>query len=497
MKCKKASLVINPRGGANIGKLPDVLTVFAAAEWSTDLALKEYGDQAMELAARAVEVGSDLVIAYGGDGTLNQVINGVMSAQGSRSSVGIIPGGTGNVWAAEMGIPADPTKAALLLVESDARKVDIGHVQVEGIAFPGESQEKQISNGKQKGQKKGKGISRAHFLLMAGLGIDAAIMEHVSKASKYQVGPLAVGVAAAEEIPKQRPFSVEIRTGNGGAVWRGEALQVVIGNTGRYAGLIDMTPDAYVDDGILDICVITSGTPLTTLEQIASLLWRRKPDNLTTEFFHGAHFSISVPTSVALQLDGSLVKIKEFLCKSDRQALRQAIAHTGTTEDGTVTYRFDTLPRALQMAIPPNYDDAVFKKSTPGDPQYERFVHASEEQQEDEQDQHNGKQSELDQQAALERIKGSLEQARIVKVVGTSRNPAKKDGYIVAGSAIKQATGEALPIAVSINKGGIVSKQTGEEVPSERVSKLQEGASIVVEGKKSKRGVLRARHIII
>ena len=71
MKCKKAFLVINPRAGGNLAKLSDVLAAFAAAGWRTDLALKEYGGQTMDLAARAAEEDSDLVIAYGGDGTLN------------------------------------------------------------------------------------------------------------------------------------------------------------------------------------------------------------------------------------------------------------------------------------------------------------------------------------------------------------------------------------------------------------------------------------------
>ena len=136
MKCKQAALVINPRAGENLAKTPDVLAVLAAAGWRTELALKEYGGQTMGLAARAAKKGYDLVIAYGGDGTLNQVVNGVMQAKGQHSIVGLIPGGTANVWAGEISVPSDPVKAALTLIESDTRKVDIGHVEVEGLTFP-------------------------------------------------------------------------------------------------------------------------------------------------------------------------------------------------------------------------------------------------------------------------------------------------------------------------------------------------------------------------
>src|SRR5205823_11439992 len=93
MHCKKACLVINPRSGENLAKIADVIAVLSAAGWNTTIRIKEYGGHSMELATEAVEEGYDLVIAYGGDGTLNQVVNGVMNAKGQHSIVGIIPGG--------------------------------------------------------------------------------------------------------------------------------------------------------------------------------------------------------------------------------------------------------------------------------------------------------------------------------------------------------------------------------------------------------------------
>ncbi len=118
MRCKKACLVINPRAGENLTKLMDILAVLSAAGMKTDIELKEYGGQTMELATKAAEDNYDLVIAYGGDGTVNQVVNGVMNAKGQHSVVGVIPGGTANVWASEVSIPDDAVKAALALVES-------------------------------------------------------------------------------------------------------------------------------------------------------------------------------------------------------------------------------------------------------------------------------------------------------------------------------------------------------------------------------------------
>jgi YegS/Rv2252/BmrU family lipid kinase len=504
----QVTLVINPRAGENLAKLSDILPIFAAAGWSTNLALKEPGARAMDLATRATEKGDDLVIAYGGDGTLNQVVNGVMHVKGQHSTVGLVPGGTTNVWAGEIGVPGDPVKAALTLVDSDARKVDIGHVEVEELSFPEASQNEYRRHGKQKRKRKTKSSVRDHFLLMAGLGIDAAVMRRVSKPMKFQVGPLAVGLSAVKELPAQHPFPVEIRAGDlsdAGVLWKGEAIQVVIGNTRHYAGIVEMTPDAYIDDGMLDVCVITAGNPLTTLQQLVSLLARRKPDQLTAEYFHGAHLSISVPASIALQLDGSAVKLKDLLTKSDRKALSRA----GNAEQVMVTYRFDAMPRALQVAIPRAYDDTLFRESgsadhqqaetaqMPAEEQKELDIQQQRDEASQDRHQYNGKQPEQDQHEPPERVQALFEQGRKVTVVGASTNPVKQGTYIVAGRATKQSSGEARPVAVRINKNTTVIGQAGEDLPPAAVLKLHEGETMIVEGKKSKRGVIRAGQVVI
>ncbi|GAC1690428.1 MAG: hypothetical protein PVS3B3_12950 [Ktedonobacteraceae bacterium] len=373
MRAKNASVVINPRTGQNIAKITDVLAVLAAAGWKTTIAIKEYGGHTMELANEAANDGRNLVIAYGGDGTLNQVVNGVLTSKEPHSVVGVIPGGTANVWAGEIGIPIDPVKAALSLVNSEARKVDIGHVAIESITFPNADEQGQAPTEEQKTAKKkikvSKGSSKGkhHFLLMAGLGIDAAIMGNVSKPLKYRIGPLAVGLSAAKELPAHHSFPIEIRTGRDShdaePLWKGEAIQVVIGNTRRYGDIAEMTPDAYIDDGVLDVCVITAGDPLSTMQQISSLLLRRKPDNFSAEYFHGAHLSITIPTSVPMQLDGSAVKLKDYLEKADYEALQQA----PTSEHIMITYRFDALPHVLAVAIPNAYNDALFEDSNSRD----------------------------------------------------------------------------------------------------------------------------------
>jgi diacylglycerol kinase family enzyme len=507
MQCKKVGIVINPRAGQNLAKLTDTLAVLAAAGWKTKIAIKEYGGQTMELATEVAEKGYDLVVGYGGDGTLNQVVNGVMNKKGQHNIVGLIPGGTANVWASEIGIPVEPVKAALTLVNSEPHKVDIGHVEIESLTFPALTGEDggQLLNAPANGKDQSRMVkptkkARHHFLLMAGLGIDAAIMGHVSKPLKYKIGPLAVGLSAAKELSAPHTFPIEIRAGGvgrkGDLLWKGEAIQVVIGNTRKYADVVQMTPDAYIDDGVLDVTVITGGDPLSTMQQITSLLLRRKPDNTTTENFHGSHLTLSVPASVDLQLDGSAAKLKDYLSKADREALAQADA-----KQVIVNYRFDAMPKALRIAIPNTYNDALFEKAhlahSVEAKQAQEQQETEEQEAEEHTSQHDKKRTEEQQQKDLEQAKMLLENGRKVKIIGASPNPDKKDTYIVAGTMTKEMTGEAKPVAVCIDDNTTIIKRTGEHATPAVVQELHEGGAMLVEGKKSNRGVIRASRVVV
>jgi YegS/Rv2252/BmrU family lipid kinase len=499
MKGKRACLVINPHAGQNVTKITDLVAVLSAAGWRTEIAVKEYAGHSMELATSAAKANYDLVIGYGGDGTLNQVLNGVLNARGCQSIVGVIPGGTANVWAAEIGVPDDPVKAALTLINSEARKIDIGHVEVQGLTFPGTIHDDQGNQQQKKGKKarkrEEKATSRArhHFLLMAGLGIDAAIMGHVSKPLKYRIGRLAPVLAAAEELPRQQPFPVEIRVGGtkqeDETIWKGEALQVIVGNTRRYANIVQMTPEAYLDDALLDVCVITTGNVLTTLEQIASLLFRRRPAQVTAEYFKAATITISLPASIDLQLDGSAAGLKDYLSKSDRKVLQSA----ENAEQVMITYRFDALPHALQAAIPSTYDETLFEKRVAE----EKPQVPLQEQKDEGAAQQEHEHVEEQQRESSEVIATLLEHGHKVTVTGVAAQLGKQQRYIIAGAVPHQMTGDSAPVAVRVKDGVTILRRSGEQIAPAMVQQLQAGVVIVADGKKSKYGVIRPKHILL
>jgi YegS/Rv2252/BmrU family lipid kinase len=529
MRTKKVSFIINPRTGQNVTKLPDILAIFAAAGWKTTVQLKEYGKHVMNLASASADEKDDLVLAYGGDGTLNQVVNGMMSSKKRRGVVGVMPGGTANVWAGEIGVPVDPVKAALTLVNSEARKVDVGRAEIYSITFPGEEPTLIDGNIKKKASKESKSV-RHHFLLMAGLGIDAAVMANVSKPLKYRIGALAVGVSAAKQMPSQRAFPIEVRsTGDNEdqVTWKGEALQVVIGNTRRYAKVASMTPDAYIDDGILDVCVITSGDSISTAQQLFSLLLRLKPDNATAEYFHGAHLLLTVPSDVLFQVDGSPVKLKDYLSKDDYAKLQQV----EDKHQVLLTYQIDAVPHALEVAIPRTYNDELFEHTADQQhtdegkspvvvqpqgkdgeyPQTEKQEHTAKVESlsqtsvalkdKDEQEEQDKKELQHAQEMKTELpafVNAVLENGRRVTVIGKTPDPERKETYIIAGSVQDQMTGEIAPVAVVVNGKTVVFNRDGQQVSSvnRAVQELREGSVIVVDGPKSKRSVVRAERLV-
>jgi hypothetical protein len=263
---------------------------------------------------------------------------------------------------------------------------------------------------------------------------------------------------------------------------------VIIGNTRRYANMVEMTTDASINDGMLDACVITAGNPLSTMQQIASLLFRHKPDNQTAQFFRGARLSIRVPASIALQLDGSAVKLKDYLRKTDRKAMQRA----EDAERILVTYQFDAIPGVLRVAIPRTYDDALFEGShherTPLPPEQEETMSDASRQ---------PGMSSAGEQPSHEQLDTLLELGRKVTVVGVTPHADEKHMYIVAGTTSKAGIGETRPVAICIDNGTMLQKRTGEPVAIVEVEHLQENAEIVVVGKKSKRGVIHATHVVV
>jgi YegS/Rv2252/BmrU family lipid kinase len=485
MEKRKVCLIINPRDGQNLVKFTAILAVLAAADCETRIALKEYAGHPQELAWQAAQDECDLVIAYGGDGTLNRVVNGIVNTK-NKPRLGVIAGGTANLWATEIGMPVDnPVKAVLALLDSESRSVDVGQVASAQLCLVGEEQPAPQEQQKHHAQTN----IRSHFLLMAGLGLDAAVMQGVSKPLKHKIKQLAVGLSAARKLPEYRPFSVELYDANRQLLWQGEALQIVVGNTRLYADIFHMTPEAYIDDGQLDICVITAGNFLGTVQQIFSLLLRRQPDTLTAEFFKEARIFLKVPALTALQLDGSAVKLKEYLSDAEKQAWKTV----KKPEKVMIEYCFAAVPRALSMTFPRTYDETLFgeggtNKLITSSVSTAPLASATETP--------TASTSEAETRASSSQLTGLRKQGRKITVVGTGLD-VQHGVYIVAGQYTQAQTGSLKPVAVRVEASTVLLNAKGEHIALASIKDLKEGQEIHVIGKKSKRGVIKAQQLLV
>lgn len=180
-------------------------------------------------AREAVEEGVDLVIAAGGDGTVRAVAEGLEDA---KIPVGLIPLGTGNLFARNLEIPVNDIPAAAKLAFAGVdRAVDVLRARVRR---PDGSTENEVS------------------LVMSGIGFDAAMIANTDPDLKKRVGWLAYVDAGIRAIPNSAPFRVAHRM-DGGRTHRSRVASVLIANLGYLPGNIELIPEASIDDGRLDV----------------------------------------------------------------------------------------------------------------------------------------------------------------------------------------------------------------------------------------------------
>ncbi len=225
---KNALLIVNPAAGqgkpANtLGAIHAALGLFLGRVFVTHKA----GD-AEDAARGAAADGFDAVLVAGGDGTVNEVINGLLSAPNRPKSLplGLVPLGTQNVLASELGLPSggDLAPVAALLAGGKTRLLDVG---LAGTRY---------------------------FVLMAGFGFDATVVRDVLRPVKDRFGPAAYAFATLGALAKYR--STEICLTLDGQEVCSEAFLVVIANAASYAARqIKLAPFAAPDDGWLDVCV--------------------------------------------------------------------------------------------------------------------------------------------------------------------------------------------------------------------------------------------------
>jgi diacylglycerol kinase family enzyme len=229
-------------------------------------------------ARAAVAAGADVVASFGGDGTVRAVAAGL---RGSDVALGLLPGGTGNLLARNLGLPIDSLEDAVTaLVTGTERRIDVGLVTAD---------------------EDGEEV----FLVMAGLGLDGAIMAGANETVKSAIGWPAYLLSAAKGLA-ERGFGARVNAEDepGAPVRRRRARTVVVGNCGTLQGGIELLPDARLDDGQLDAVVLAPTGLLGWVSVAADLVSRHRAGQGRLERLTGATITIEAERPVEAEIDG-------------------------------------------------------------------------------------------------------------------------------------------------------------------------------------------------
>jgi YegS/Rv2252/BmrU family lipid kinase len=252
---------------------------------------------ARRLAAEAVSEGFDLVVAAGGDGTVNETLNGLGDAPDgfARACLGVLPLGTVNVFARELRIPLRIERAWEVLQRGRETRIDLPRVEF-------------FANGVRQQRR---------FAQLAGAGFDARAIELVDWSHKKTVGLLAYIIAGLKALRERQP---KITVHTGGQSVTGEF--VLVGNGRFYGGPVETFPQADLRDGRLDICILPRLNWWTLLRCAPTLFAGWKLPVSFVKNFQAAEFDLAGEPKTAFELDGEWVGHLPATFSVERERLR-------------------------------------------------------------------------------------------------------------------------------------------------------------------------------
>jgi YegS/Rv2252/BmrU family lipid kinase len=229
-----------------------------------------YAGEAELLTRRSVEEGFTRIVAAGGDGTVNQVANGIA---GSDAVLGLLPMGTVNVFAMELGLPSHNLKLCWDVIEG---------VNVRLVDLPS-------ANGK-------------YFVQLAGVGLDAQVVKETSLALKRSFGPLSYLISAAQ-IAARQPPKLLVESENASV---DEGSFVLIGNGRLYGGPFPFFKHAVIDDGLFDVVVFKRLGYLEIIKYLQDVVFSADIRVPEIEYFKTRRLRLTSEQDVPVEVDGEL-----------------------------------------------------------------------------------------------------------------------------------------------------------------------------------------------
>lgn len=277
---KRLLFLVNPISGVNQEKKASLSVQVAEVldsniyEW--EVVVSETADQLYELSKAASENGTNVVVAVGGDGTMNQVARGII---GSKTLLGLVPAGSGNGLAHYLGIPTDVVKSLTVINKMNVRDIDT------------------VS------------MNDRLFVSIAGVGFDARVAQKYD--SNGSRGFLSYFKIVAREYTNYRPRKYRMMI-DGEPVVR-QALFVSFANTNQFGYNTIIAPDAKIDDGLVDVCIVKK-VPIALAPQVAGLLLTKKLGSSDfVEIIKAREISLTRNKNRAVNIDGEPIKLGKSL----------------------------------------------------------------------------------------------------------------------------------------------------------------------------------------
>src|SRR5262245_44764117 len=324
MTNKRATIIYNPMSGRPARRAAEVKQMIRLlAERGIDASSEATSSphDATTLAGHAAAAGTDIVVSYGGDGTLNEVIQGLAQTD---VSLAVWAGGTANVVARELAMPFEPAKIADVIAVGKTLRIALG------VASQVNPEEKPPSKSVEVGSPLHSGgpggftarDRRRYFIMMAGIGLDASIARGVNHRLKRRTGEFAYWLTGLGHLFTwdAEVFSVEV-DGK-----RYDSVFTLIGNGKGYGGDLCMAPNAKLDEPWFEIYILPPlANNFSYLGALAACK-RGKPDKSGATLVRGCHVKANSSEKPWVEVDGELI--------------------------GPLPMTFDAVPDALSLIVP-------------------------------------------------------------------------------------------------------------------------------------------------
>jgi diacylglycerol kinase (ATP) len=248
---------------------------------------------AEKLAREAATAGASLVVAVGGDGTLHEVVNGIL---GSEATLGLIPFGTGNDFARAVGLFGDLDRACRTIAQGDTHRFDVGSIEGAGTG------------------------GLRHFLVLSGTGFDARTAQTVNEGIKYLAGAPAYVWGAILTAREFQPFDLTVTLDNG-EVHKTRAMFVSMANTATTGGGMKIAPEARPDDGLLDICLVRELGKVAMLWQLTQVFEGKHVNHPAVTMLRSSRITLEADPPQPLLIDGEVCGMTPATVTVQRQIL--------------------------------------------------------------------------------------------------------------------------------------------------------------------------------